>query len=112
MPAFRFIFSTAVLVSVWVALRCESLRRQFDADSAYGDLFTCTRRISAPASAKASAMACPIPRVPPVTMAVCPSRENIDGSAEVVMLFKAFAINASRRKVEEEKLLERGRGDT
>lgn len=37
---------------------------------------TCTRRMSAPASASAIAIACPIPRVPPVTRAVCPSREN------------------------------------
>ena len=40
--------------------------------------FTWTRRISAPASARARVIACPIPRVPPVTKAVCPSSENID----------------------------------
>ena len=33
-------------------------------------------------------MACPIPRVPPVTIAVCPSSENIDCSAEDVILFE------------------------
>jgi hypothetical protein len=38
--------------------------------------FTCTRRMSAPASASARDMACPIPRVPPVTRAVWPSREK------------------------------------
>lgn len=32
----------------------------------------------APASARASVIALPIPRVPPVTKAVCPSRENIE----------------------------------
>ena len=53
-------------------------------------LFTWTRRISAPASAKASAMACPIPRVPPVIRAVCPSRENIEGNAEAFIIVQAF----------------------
>lgn len=33
--------------------------------------------MSAPASARASAIACPIPRVPPVMSAVLPSSENI-----------------------------------
>jgi hypothetical protein len=32
--------------------------------------------MSAPASANAIAMACPIPRVPPVTTAVLPTSEN------------------------------------
>jgi hypothetical protein len=35
--------------------------------------------MSAPASARASAIAWPIPRVPPVTMAVLPAREKRDG---------------------------------
>ena len=48
-------------------------------------VFTWTRRISAPASARASAMACPIPRVPPVIRAVCPLSENIDDNAEEVI---------------------------
>lgn len=39
-------------------------------------VFTWTRRILAPASARAIAIACPIPRVPPVTKAVWPSRLN------------------------------------
>lgn len=37
---------------------------------------TCTRMRSAPASARAMAMAWPMPRVPPVRRAVCPSREK------------------------------------
>ena len=37
---------------------------------------TWTRRMFAPASASAIAIAWPMPRVPPVTRAVCPSREN------------------------------------
>lgn len=42
-----------------------------------GDVhLTCTRRTSAPDSANASVMDWPMPRVPPVTNAVCPSREN------------------------------------
>ena len=39
-------------------------------------LDTWTSKISAPASASAKAMACPIPLVPPVTRAVWPSSEN------------------------------------
>lgn len=39
-------------------------------------MITWTRRISAPASARAIVMAWPMPLVPPVTKAVCPSREN------------------------------------
>jgi len=33
--------------------------------------------MSAPASARAMATACPMPRVPPVMTAVCPSSENM-----------------------------------
>lgn len=39
-------------------------------------MLTCTRSTSAPASANAIAIAWPIPRVPPVTRAVFPSREK------------------------------------
>ena len=39
--------------------------------------YTCIKIISAPASARAIAAACPIPLVAPVTKAVCPSKENI-----------------------------------
>jgi hypothetical protein len=39
--------------------------------------YTCIKIISAPASARAMAAACPMPLVPPVTRAVCPSKENI-----------------------------------
>ena len=39
-------------------------------------LHTWTSKMSAPASASAIAMACPIPLVPPVTRAVWPSSEN------------------------------------
>jgi hypothetical protein len=44
--------------------------------------------MSAPASARAIAIAWPIPRVPPVTSAVCPSRENncITGAMIVVVV--------------------------
>ena len=88
----------AILVSVKAVLRCQDFRKEFDADTAYGDFFcffffTWTRRISAPASAKARAIARPIPRVPPVIKAVCPSSENIDGSAQDDMLSKRFAID-------------------
>ena len=100
MPAFRPSFSMAILVSVKAVLRCQDFRKEFDADTAYGDfflgggfLFTWTRRISAPASAKARAIARPIPRVPPVIKAVCPSSENIDGRAQDDMLSKRFGID-------------------
>ena len=87
----------AILVSVKVVLRCQDFRKEFDGDTAYGDFFffffTWTRRISAPASARASAIARPIPRVPPVIKAVCPSSENIDGSAQDDMLSKRFTID-------------------
>ena len=53
---------------------------------------TCIRMISAPASARAMAMAAPMPRVPPVTTAVLPSKENIDGKergdAMLAIVFK------------------------
>lgn len=42
-------------------------------------------------------MACPIPRVPPVTRAVCPASENIDGNAEDVMLFERLQLVAVRK---------------
>lgn len=38
--------------------------------------YTCIKSMSAPASARAIAAAWPIPLVPPVTRAVCPSKEN------------------------------------
>lgn len=46
---------------------------------------TCARMISAPASARATAIAWPIPRVPPVTRAIWPLRENssVTGGAMV-----------------------------
>ena len=46
--------------------------------------YTCIRMISAPASASAIAAAWPIPRVPPVIKAVCPSRENIAAVAAAI----------------------------
>ena len=48
-------------------------------------MFTCIRTISAPASARAMAAAWPIPLVPPVTRAVCPSRENIWAVADAML---------------------------
>ena len=45
---------------------------------------TCTRRMSAPASARAMAIAWPIPRVPPVTRTVWPEREK-SSFTEVMM---------------------------
>lgn len=41
--------------------------------------------ISAPASANASVMASPMPRVPPVTMATSPARENMEGVGEAIL---------------------------
>lgn len=41
--------------------------------------------MSAPASARATAIACPIPRVPPVTRAVWPSSEKSCG-IEVMLI--------------------------
>lgn len=51
-----------------------------------GENYTCIKIISAPHSAKATAAACPIPLVPPVTSAVCPSRENIAIVAEAAIV--------------------------
>ena len=93
MPAFRPSFSIAILVSVKAVLRCQDFRKEFDARLTVTFFFTWTRRISAPASAKASAIARPIPRVPPVIKAVCPLSENINGSAQDDMLSKRFAID-------------------
>jgi hypothetical protein len=45
---------------------------------------TWTRRISAPASASAMAIAWPIPRVPPVTRAVWPDREKSSCTVVIV----------------------------
>lgn len=49
--------------------------------------YICTwiKMISAPHSASATAAACPIPLVPPVTSAVWPSRENMFRVAEVML---------------------------
>jgi hypothetical protein len=47
--------------------------------------------ISAPHSASASAAAWPIPLVPPVITAVCPSRENIE-KAEGAAMFDEFKL--------------------
>ena len=40
----------------------------------------CTRHMDAPASAKAIAIAAPMPLVAPVHSAVCPARENKEGA--------------------------------
>jgi len=48
------------------------------------------RITSAPPSASATATACPIPLVPPVTNAVCPSSENILNPAGTAM-FPSFS---------------------
>ncbi len=48
--------------------------------------YTCIKITSAPHSARETATACPIPLVPPVIIAVWPSRENIAIVAEVAML--------------------------
>jgi hypothetical protein len=41
--------------------------------------------MSAPASANAIAMACPIPRVPPVTTAVLPTSENSFSNESILL---------------------------
>jgi hypothetical protein len=48
--------------------------------------YTCIKIISAPHSANAIAASCPIPLVPPVIKAVCPSRENIENAEAVAIL--------------------------
>lgn len=48
--------------------------------------------MSAPASASAYAMAWPIPRVPPVTMAVLPSREKRAGMDIFGLLFVGWVV--------------------
>jgi len=47
--------------------------------------YTCIKMISAPHSASASAAAWPIPLVPPVITAVCPSRENIEKAEDAAI---------------------------
>lgn len=47
--------------------------------------------MSAPASANAIAAAWPIPLVPPVTNAVCPSRENIFAVAVAIFVIDSLA---------------------
>jgi hypothetical protein len=43
------------------------------------------RMISAPASANATAIACPMPRVPPVTTAVLPAKEKRSDTEDIVV---------------------------
>lgn len=47
---------------------------------------TWTRIMSAPASARAIAIAAPMPRVPPVTRAVLPWREKREGIVSAIFL--------------------------
>ena len=60
----------------------------------YRYIITWTSRISAPASARAIAMACPMPLVPPVTNAVFPSREN-NCNVEPILLIRKLSLHAS-----------------
>ena len=46
---------------------------------------TCTNTMSAPASARAKAIAWPMPRVPPVTRAVLPVKENKDVTVAAIV---------------------------
>lgn len=52
---------------------------------------TWTRIISAPASARAIAIAAPMPRVPPVMRAVLPWREKREGIESAI--FNFFGLN-------------------
>ena len=52
----------------------------------------------APASARARAICSPIPLVPPVTMAVCPLRENISRSGELIVVVW-IAVKYLRKKI-------------
>jgi hypothetical protein len=62
-------------------------------------LVTWTRRMSAPASARAMAMDWPMPRVPPVTRAVWPDSEKSCWTVVMVVmsLEKVFGMNARVR---------------
>lgn len=71
---FVALFSFVVSVSMFVCVRAWTGRCE-------GGGRTWTRIRSAPASARAMATAWPMPRVPPVTTAVWPSRENRLGVA-------------------------------
>jgi hypothetical protein len=63
--------------------------------------------MSAPASAKAKAMAWPMPRVPPVTRAVLPLREKRDITSAIVRYLSivqiARIVEKKRRRDEETK---------
>jgi hypothetical protein len=67
-------------VALGKGLECER-------DKGGGGRGTWTRRMLAPASARARAMDWPIPRVPPVTRAVWPSRENSSCTAVMVKVW-------------------------
>ena len=62
---------------------------------------TWIRMMSAPASASAIATACPMPLVPPVTRAVCPSRENIAIVVLLAMTVSVLDINSVRKATTE-----------
>lgn len=55
--------------------------------------YTCIKMTSAPHSARAIAAACPIPLVPPVIKAVCPSRENIEKAAGTAIIARGSKTN-------------------
>lgn len=67
----------------------EEVLRQCTMVHTQGLFLTCIKTTSAPASARAIAMACPIPLVAPVTMAVLPCKSNRDEPMPVSVLVMA-----------------------
>ena len=64
--------------------------------------YTCIKIISAPASARAMAAACPMPLVPPVTKAVCPSKENIF-AVSIFAIFQIVSCKLTGKSREEKR---------
>ena len=79
MYAFRPRLSTAVFVAMFDVSRYHRSTRVLEVGMSKAKLHTCTRMMSAPASANAIAIAAPMPLVPPVTRATRPSREKMRG---------------------------------
>lgn len=78
--------------SVNASRQCNIASRRIDLERLQrADIHTWIKTISAPDSAKAKAIACPMPLVPPVTTPVNPLRENSDATGvDMIVLFQTI----------------------